>query len=186
MLIESRGLPFEHIFGISGSYNVGVTVMERRDIDGRTFSPYFLQRLRPGWISSGDWRPWAISSNESIEIQPSAELPSLPDGIMNVADLVPSELRNDVLTLQNAGSSGIFFDGMTMAPSTPDSLVQILREAAYAAFADPDFGAEFQRVTGNPPSIVRGEDAEEVAAGFDIRRLDAIHDEWVETYESKF
>ena len=186
ILIEELGVPIEHIFGISPSYNVGVTVMERRDVDGRTFSPYFLQRLRPGWIESGEWRPWAIASNESIPILPSAELPSLPDDLLNVANLVPSELRSDILTLQNGGSNGIFFDGMTMAPSTPDWIVEILREAAYAAFADPDFGREFQKVTGNPPSIIPGDVAEEVAAGFDLRRLDAIYDERVETYESKF
>lgn len=186
ILIEELGVPIEHIFGISPSYNVGVTVMERRDVDGRTFSPYFLQRLRPGWIESGEFRPWAIASNESIPILPSAELPSLPDDLLNIADIVPSELRNDIVTLQNGGSNGIFFDGMTMAPSTPDSIVEILREAAYAAFADSGFGGEFQEVTGNPPSIVPGDFAEEVAAAFDLRRLDAIYDEWVETYESKF
>ena len=186
ILIEELGVPIEHIFGISPSYNVGVTVMERGDVDGRTFSPYFLQRLRPGWIESGEFRPWAIASNESIPILPSAELPSLPDDLLNIADIVPSGLRADIQTLQNGGSNGIFFDGMTMAPSTPDSIVEILREAAYAAFADPGFGAEFQEVTGNPPSIVAGADAEEVAANFDLRRLDAIYDEWVETYESKF
>lgn len=186
ILIEELGVPIEHIFGISPSYNVGVTVMERRDVDGRTFSPYFLQRLRPGWIESGEFRPWAIASNESIPILPSAELPSLPDDLLNIADIVPSELRNDIQTLQNGGSNGIFFDGMTVAPSTPDWIVEILREAAYAAFADSDFGGEFQEVTGNPPSIVPGDVAEEVAAGFDLRRLDAIYDEWVETYESKF
>ena len=52
---------------------------------------------------------------------------------MNIADIVPDHLRGDIVALQNAGSNGIFFDGMTMAPSTPDSIVQILREAAYAA-----------------------------------------------------
>ncbi len=186
ILIKELGVPIEHIFGISPAYNVGVTVMERGDVDGRTFSPYFLQRLRPGWIESGEFRPWAIASSADIPILPSAELPELPDDLMNIADIVPSELRDDIMTLQNAGSNGIFFDGMTMAPSTPDSIVEILRAAVYEAFADPAFGAEFQEVTGNPPSIVSGEDAEEVAANFDLRRLDAIYDEWVETYESKF
>jgi tripartite-type tricarboxylate transporter receptor subunit TctC len=186
ILIEELGVPIEHIFGISPAYNVGVTVMERGDVDGRTFSPYFLQRLRPGWLESGEFRPWAIASSADIPILPSAELPELPDDLMNIADIVPSELRDDILTLQNAGSNGIFFDGMTMAPSTPDSIVEILREAVYAAFADADFGAEFQKVTGNPPSIVPGDVAEEVAANFDLRRLDAIYDKWVETYESKF
>ena len=185
ILIEELGVPIEHIFGISPAYNVGVTVMERRDVDGRTFSPYFLQRLRPGWIESGEFRPWAIASNESIPILPSAELPSLPDDLMNIADIVPSELRDDIIALQNAGSNGIFFDGMTMAPSTPDWIVEILREATYAAFADTTSGG-VPESHGQPTEYRRRRGRREVAANFDLHRLDALHDEWVETYESKF
>jgi len=185
VLKEKAGIPIETIFGIRPTYATRATIMERRDVDVVTFSWYLLPIMRPGWLSSGEWRPFAISSDPTMELIPNAEI-SMPADIMNTQDLVPPHYKDLIATLQKAGSNGILFDGMMMAPGAPEAAVAALVQATADAFADPEFGAAFTKAVGNAPTIVSGPEAEAYADSLDIRELDAIYREWVPTYKSPF
>jgi hypothetical protein len=183
-ILKTAGVPYDIILGIAGDFSTGVTVMERRDVDARSFSPYLLPVFRPGWVKDGLWRPWAVLSTPTLEILPTEEMPVIPAGLKNIQDIVSADLKDDIATLQNSGSNGVFFDGMIMSPNTDEAPLNILRDAIERAFADAEFGSGFEETTGNPPSITKGVDAEEIADAYDLEALDALYRQWVPTYVS--
>jgi len=46
-------------------------------------------------------------------------------------------------------------------PGTPKEPVQIIREAMRKSFADPEFPVEFQKLMGDPPAPLSGEEVEQ-------------------------
>jgi tripartite-type tricarboxylate transporter receptor subunit TctC len=91
-----------------------------------------------------------------------SELPSFPEFFRKVKGSDPSGPLADAYKI--SGGSRTMLRFITAPPKTPDALLQVMRKAFAATFADSEFKAEAERMLQFQPLTFVGEEAERVNA----------------------
>ena len=97
-----------------------------------------------------------------------SELPSFPEFYRKVKGSDPSGPLADAYKI--SGGSRTMLRFITAPPKTPNDLLQVMRKAFAATFADPEFKAEAERMLQFQPLTFVGEEAERVNAAVFPRR----------------
>jgi tripartite-type tricarboxylate transporter receptor subunit TctC len=114
---------------------------------------YQLPKLRPGWLKDGYLKPIAYLGNPEVPASPNSEI-EMP--VPNAYTWLNEEQREIW--------EGIFLPEVLCGKNIvgpadmPAELTQVLRDAYADAVNDPEFAQGLEKIQGEPPSLIRGED----------------------------
>ena len=183
-LKEKLGIPARVLTGFDTSTPGSFLTMDRHDAD--IVSAGFWYRLgtdRPGWLTDGYVKPFAIMSDYSVTISPNTEGP-LPAGIKNVRDFLSPEEVREFNALQ-AGEGALQRPAL-MSKNTPDDIRSLISDAMVAAFDDAEFKSGLEKLLGRSLSLVDGPALDTLAESVDVKFLDEVYKKYSPTYESPF
>ncbi len=151
-VIAERGTAIQLLEMERGNMNVTVGSA------GRWFG---YPKLRPGWMAEGKLRPLLDMTFFGRKMLPNAEFKDV-DKVPHVYKLLTKEQREIWTALIEAPQS--MSKPVVLSPKTPDEILAVYRKALEDAMNDKRFRAGIKKVTGIPPTWVRGEEIQKEAA----------------------
>jgi hypothetical protein len=169
LLSDWLDLPTE--FGVIAERGTSVTLleMERGNMNimvggaGRWFG---MPKLRPGWIAQGRLKPLLDVTYFGAKMKPNSEFTDV-DKVPQVNSLLNAKQREIWTGMIEAPQA--MNKPVVLPPKTPDRIVSVFRKAFEDAMNNKKFRAGIKKVTGIPPTWVRGESARKEA--MDSERL---------------
>lgn len=130
-------------------------LLERGDVNGWIAGSVWheLPKLRPGWFKSGYLKPIANMGNPDLPPSANGEIGmSLPNAITWLND-EQKEIWEGVYLPEVISGKNIIGP-----PNMPAEITKTLRDAYANAVNDPEFAKGLEKIQGEPPSLIRGED----------------------------
>lgn len=131
--------------------------LERKEADARANSLSSILRETPGWLKEGFTVPIVMKNTRG---EGAESVPGFPQGRPSVDTYADTELKRAILRFHNAvRPAGTVF----MAPKgIPEPALKALREAFDKIWLDPQFAKDYESLTKDDASPVRGETIEQV------------------------
>jgi len=131
--------------------------LERKEADVRANSLSSILRETPGWLKEGFTVPIVMKNTRG---EGAEGVPGFPQGRASVDKYADTELKRAVLRFHNAvRPAGTVF----MAPKgIPEPALKALREAFDKIWLDPQFAKDYENLTKDDASPVRGDTIEQV------------------------
>ena len=174
--LEVMGLPYKAVTGFSATAEINKAMLQNEVNFSGSSLPGYTTQVIPQIINSGVGMPFFQYPVIGPDGQPVGNANLLKQGIPIFDDVykdafgkAPSGPKYEaMLTMSDIGTQ--LQRAMLFPKGTPTEAVRIMREAIGKVAADPDFLADFQRVTGDAPDLVYGPELEKL---FDrVRKLD--------------
>src|SRR5919108_3994504 len=164
LLADWLDLPVE--FGVIAERGTSVFLleMERGNMNvvmggaGRWFG---WPKLRPGWLAQGKLRPLLDMTFFGRKMLPNAEFKDV-EKVPHIYSLIDKDQKELWTALIEAPQS--MNKPIVLPPGTGNEIVSVYRKALEDAMSDNQFRSGIQRVTGIPPTWVRGEELVKEAA----------------------
>lgn len=133
--------------------------LERGEADARTTGTYSLIRTRPGWQKEGYTVPVLMKESTGRGVE---SFPGFPQDRPFLEKYADTKLKKAVLLFHKSIRPGstIFFTSSRI----PKIARKALRQAFNKTIEDPRFGAEYQRMLGEPVRTVTGEQIDQALA----------------------
>jgi hypothetical protein len=130
-------------------------LLERGDINAWIAGSqwYQLPKLRPGWLKDGYLKPIAYMGNPEVPASPNSETEmTVPNAYTWLTD-EQKEIWEGIYLPEVISGKNI-----VGPPDMPAEVTQVLRDAYADAVNDPAFAEGLEKIQGEPPSLIRGED----------------------------
>lgn len=165
LALDLLGVPYRYVTGYAGVPELRVAI-QRGEIN-------FTSESLTGYNSSGIlmvrdgtlvplYQEGLLGSDGETIRDIRSDLPSFPEFFRKIKGSDPSGPLADAYKI--SGGSRTMLRFITVAPKTPNDLVQVIRNGFRDTFADPEFKAEAERMLQFQPLIFVGEEAEKVNA----------------------
>jgi hypothetical protein len=171
---DALEIPIE-VIAYDAETNDLLLAVERGDLDGVSRGTVWpsLPTLRPGWAADGVLRPFMWLKPVGKELT----FPTNSESNATAPDVYPY-LEGDAKELYDAFMAPELGMGkhLILPPGTPDHIVEVYREAFWAAMNDPGFLEGLAPILGGEPKPTRGDELEETVkaldAGYERRAAD--------------
>jgi len=168
LALEVMNLPYKMVTGFPGTAQLNKAMIQNEVNFTSSSLPGFTTQAIPQIINTGigvtlfqfpvigpDGKP---NGNEALE---KAGLPPFDKFYQEVFGKPPSGLKFDALLLvSDVGSK--MQRGMFLPKGSPPEAVAALRQAFVGVAADPDFVADYHKITGEDPDLVRADEVERI------------------------
>ena len=165
LAFDLLGVPYRYVTGYAGVAELRVAV-QRGEINVTSESLTGYNTGGALMVRDGTVVPLyqeGLLGPEGGTVRDSrSDLPSFPEFFRTVKGSDPAGPLADAYKI--SGGSRTMLRFITAPPKTPNDLLQIMRKAFAATFADPDFKAEAERMLQFQPLTFVGEEAERVNA----------------------
>jgi len=176
LALEVLEVPYKVVTGFPGTAEINKAMLQNEINFSGSSLPAFMTQVIPQIINPGLGMPFFQYPVIGPDGNPAGNpnlirqgIPLFEDVYMEVHGKSPSGPKYQaLLTMNDIGTQ--LQRGMFFPKGAPAEAVAVMREAVMAVAADPDFRAEYQRVTGELPDLVGGPVLEKL---FDrVRKLD--------------
>jgi hypothetical protein len=130
-------------------------LLERGDVNAWIAGSqwYQLPKLRPGWFKDGYLKPIAYMGNPEVPASPNSETEmTVPNAYTWLTD-EQKEIWEGIYLPEVISGKNI-----AGPADMPAELTDVLRDAYATAVNDPEFAKGLEKIQGEPPSLIRGED----------------------------
>ena len=166
LAMEVMGLPYTMVTGFPGTAEINKAMLQNEVNFSASSLPGYQTQVLPQIIQSGVGVPMfhfpAIAPDGSPLANPSLEkqgIPSFDKVYKEAFGKAPSGPKFDALMLMDDIGTQ-FQRGMVLPKGAPADAVADLRKGFDGVATDPDFVAEYHRVTGEDPDLVKAADLE--------------------------
>ena len=174
--LEVMGLPYTVVTGFPATAEINKAMLQNEVNYSGSSLPGYTTQVIPQIINSGVGMPFFQYPVIGLDGQPVGNANLLKQGIPIFDDVykeafgkAPSGPKYEaMLTMSDIGTQ--LQRAMLFPKGAPAEAVTIMREAIRKVAADPEFQAEFQRVTGDSPDLVYGPELEKLFER--VRKLD--------------
>ncbi len=174
--LEVLGVPYKIVTGFPATAEINKAMLQNEVNFSGSSLPGYMTQVMPQIINSGVGMPFFQYPVIGPEGKPVGNpnlirqgVPIFDDVYRDVHGKAPSGPKYEaLLTMNDIGTQ--LQRGMLFPKGAPAEAVAIMREAVMKVAADPEFRAEYQKVTGELPDLVGGPVLEKL---FDrVRNLD--------------
>lgn len=164
LTLEIMGLPYKMVTGFPGTAEVNKAMVQNEVNFTGSSMPGYQTQVLPQIIETGIGMPFfqfpVIGPNGEAVGNPALE----KQGIQTFTEVYkqafgkePSGPKYNALMLMTDIGSELQ-RGLVLPQGSPDEAVQALREGFQKTAADPEFIAEYKKVTGEAPDLVSAQD----------------------------
>jgi putative tricarboxylic transport membrane protein len=165
LALDLLGIPYRYVTGYAGVPELRVAIQRGEiNLTSESLTGYNssgILMVRDGTLVPLYQEGLLGSDGETIR-DTRSELPSFPEFFRKIKGSDPSGPLADAYKI--SGGSRTMLRFITVAPNTPNDLLQVIRNGFRATFADPEFKAEAERMWQFQPLVFVGEEAEKVNA----------------------
>ena len=165
LAFDLLGVPYRYVTGYAGVAELRIAA-QRGEINVTSESLTGYNTGGASMVRDGTVVPYyeeGFRGPEGDTVRDSrSELPSFPEFFRKVKGSDPFGPLADAYKI--SGGSRTMLRFITMPPKTPNELLQVIKKAFSATFADPEFKAEAERMLQFQPLTFVGEEAERVNA----------------------
>jgi tripartite-type tricarboxylate transporter receptor subunit TctC len=166
LALEILGLPYTMVTGFPGTAEINKAMLQNEINFTGSSLPGYQTQVIPQIVDSGIGIPLFHFPVIGPDGKPIGNPALEKQGIATFNDLYkqafgkePSGAKFDALLLMNDIGTQ-FQRGLLLPKGSPAEAVAALREGFQKTAADPDFIADYQKVTGEKPDLVKAEDLE--------------------------
>jgi tripartite-type tricarboxylate transporter receptor subunit TctC len=165
LALDLLGIPYRYVTGYAGVPELRVAIqrgeinLTSESLTGYNSSGVLM--VRDGTLVPLYQEGLLGSGGETIR-DTRSDLPSFPEFFRKIKGSDPSGPLADAYKI--SGGSRTMLRFITVAPKTPNDLLQVIRDGFRDTFADPEFKAEAERMLQFQPLTFVGEEPEKVNA----------------------
>ena len=176
LALEVMGLPYQVVTGFPATANINKAMLQNEVNFSGSSLPGYQTQVIPQIIAPGIGMPFWQYPVIGPDGKPVGN-PNLEKAGIHTFDVIyqeafgkpPSGPKNDALLMLNDIGTQLQ-RGMFFPKGVPAEALATMREAVLAVAADPEFQAEFLKVTGEKPELVSGTELEKLFER--VRHLD--------------
>lgn len=165
LALDLLGVPYRYVTGYAGVPELRVAIQRGEiNLTSESLTGYKssgILMVRDGTLAPLYQEGLLGSDGETIR-DTRSDLPSFPEFFRKIKGGDPSGPLADAYKI--SGGSRTMLRFITVAPRTPNDLLQVIRNGFRDTFADPEFKAEAERALQFQPLTFVGEEAEKVNA----------------------
>jgi tripartite-type tricarboxylate transporter receptor subunit TctC len=166
LALEIFGLPYTMVTGFPGTADINKAMLQNEVNFTGSSLPAYQTQVIPQIIQTGVGLPLfqfpVIGANEQAVGNPALEkqgIATFDEVYKQAFGQQPSGSKFDALLLMDDIGTQLQ-RGLVLPKGSPAEAVQALREGFQKTAADPQFIAEYEKVTGEKPDLVKAEDLE--------------------------
>jgi tripartite-type tricarboxylate transporter receptor subunit TctC len=165
LAFDLLGVPYKYVTGYAGVAELRVAIQRGEiNVTSESLTGYNtggILMVREGTLVPL-YQEGLLGSGGDTVRDTRSDLPSFPEFFRKVKGTDPSGPLADAYKISGGSRSMLRF--ITVAPRTPDDLLQVIKKTFRDTFADPEFKAEAERMLQFQPLTFVGEEAEKVNA----------------------